>query len=86
MPAVKSPGLPNITGSFYIQEFTNDNGPAITEGALYSELRTGVIDCANGTGNQVWALMLDASRSNSIYGNSDTVQSPALVFIPQIKY
>ena len=29
---------------------------------------------------------LDASRSSSIYGASNTVQPPALVLLPQIKY
>lgn len=28
----------------------------------------------------------DASRANSIYGNSGTVQPPAIALIPQIKF
>lgn len=31
-------------------------------------------------------VTFDASRSNSIYGASDTVQPPAITLIPQIKY
>ena len=31
-------------------------------------------------------LFFDASRSNPIYGNSDTVQPPAIILIAQIKY
>lgn len=31
-------------------------------------------------------IMFDAQRSNSIYGNSDTVQPPAISLIPQIKF
>ena len=31
-------------------------------------------------------LHFDASRSNSIYGNSNTVQPPALTLLPCIKY
>lgn len=31
-------------------------------------------------------IILDASRSNPIYGSSDTVQPPSLVLLPIIKY
>lgn len=31
-------------------------------------------------------LELDASQFNSVYGNSDTVQPPAICLIPQIKF
>ena len=30
--------------------------------------------------------LFDASRSNAIYGNANTVQPPAIVLIPQMKY
>ena len=33
-----------------------------------------------------WDVLLDVSRSNSIYGNSSTVQPPAVKFLPIIKY
>ena len=31
-------------------------------------------------------IKFDASKSNPIYGSSDTVQPPALTLIPQIRY
>lgn len=31
-------------------------------------------------------IVFDANLSNTVYGTSDTVQPPALVLIPQIKY
>ena len=31
-------------------------------------------------------LCFDASRSNPIYGNAETVQPPTIMLIPQIKY
>ena len=31
-------------------------------------------------------LHLDASKSNPIYGRSDTVQPPAISLMPQIRY
>ena len=33
-----------------------------------------------------WDVLLDASLSNSIYGNSNTVQPPSVKFLPIIKY
>ena len=40
----------------------------------------------DGTNHQLDRVGLDASRSSSIYGASNTVQPPALVLLPQIKY
>lgn len=39
-----------------------------------------------GSNNQTYNIGLDASRSNNIFGNADTVQPPAIVLIPQIKF
>lgn len=84
-------GLPNITGSFY--DFTvqdNLSGGIQVSGALYK-----VNDPSNAQFKVLTAytasfaqdgIGFDASRSNPIYGASDTVQPPALALIPQIKY
>lgn len=80
---VKSAGLPNITGTTKL-----NGGPWYTanmdSGALYQE----AIHSSDSSGRNSNGLSInfDASRSNSIYGASDTVQPPAVVLIPQIKY
>ena len=85
-----SAGLPNITGGagwdnyrmFQIRETENAGAFKIiqkTGGAWegYPDSSSSEIQGALG---------FDASRSNSIYGTSETVQPPAFSLIPQIKY
>lgn len=84
-------GLPNITGAFY--DFTvqdNLSGGIQVSGALYK-----INDPTNAQFKVLTAYTtsfaqdgtgFDASRSNPIYGASDTIQPPALALIPQIKY
>ena len=76
---VKDAGLPNITGWF-----AAEGGPRDASGALsittYSSWSYGSSFAA---GHKV---SLDASKSSSIYGNSETVQPPALTLLPCIKY
>ena len=60
-------GLPNITGSFVSGEWTSQS---YTDGAFYQSDSVGA---ANGSDARK-ILTLDASRSSSVYGNSDTVQ------------
>lgn len=77
-------GLPNITGTIFgVLAYNTSYDP----GALYIEeadnlgtLWHSSSDCGNAP------VHIDASRSNAIYGASDTVQPPALALIPQIKY
>ena len=70
-------GLPNITGSVGRQNWANALLWSHTyDGAFYSDAHTsyGAIgDGSNGSCN----LKFDASRSNSMFGSSDTVQPPA---------
>lgn len=73
-------GLPNITGSMQYVCFrngANDNGTF--NGALYK-----ISDNNSGFGSQsAWgspAVGFNASRSNSIYGSSDTVQPEAIQY------
>ena len=63
-------GLPNITGANAIG-YSNAGDPtgAFVKGANLSTVGSGA--------GQFWAVNLDASQSNSIYGNDTTVQQPA---------
>lgn len=83
-PAVLAAGLPNIQGTLTGLAYRNN----------YYGVGTGVFSTSRSGGQS--ALTLDgaandlinfnATNSNSIYGASNTVQPPAIVLIPQIKY
>ena len=87
---VKSAGLPNITGMFqahtgnlcaYIHmnmegAFQNDGNPFACDGNASK----------GGYADRTRQIYFDASKSNSIYGNSTTVQPPALTMRYIIKY
>lgn len=66
-------GLPNITGSFRAKDFVDNNAAPETSGAIYSTTYDGR-DASNGANTTVYDLRIDASRSNPIYGRSNTVQ------------
>lgn len=85
-------GLPNITGGAAVP----DSGGIIQWytigyrwGAIDTEVRI-VSDYFNvnrgDDQNTVAGFNIDASRSSSIYGNSSTVQPPALCLLPCIRY
>ena len=65
-------GLPNITG-----QFIGGNPNGTTNGAF--EVVKDSDSTQTGTSYHKAQLRFDASRSNSIYGNSTTVQPPAYV-------
>lgn len=70
-----SAGLPNITAGLNNTTWT---GTAIAEGAFSSiGVSPSGITPTTGNGGGGWQIGFDASRSSSIYGNSDTVQPPA---------
>lgn len=82
-------GLPNITGLMYvISEAFAANAYSAEGSALYKHStepkrnQTPVQTDVSITGT----LGFDASRSNPLYGRSDTVQPPAIALIAQIKY
>ena len=89
--SAKAAGLPNITGNI-----SNNSGYGLLDNrATYGYITNGAFGKiqTNKTTNYQSAstsaacnLEFDASRSNAIYGSSDTVQPPALSLIPQIKY
>lgn len=67
-----SPGLPNIYGTF---DGNTDDGSAAKTGAFYAP-GWGFNGSNGSTGGGY--IVFDASRYNSIYGNSTTVQPPAI--------
>ena len=84
--AVKTAGLPNITGQVSMGGVYSLAGQ--TNCFKSSKNRTGSAQGAthNDTGDQRVLVDFNATNSNSIYGASSTVQPPALTLIPQIKY
>lgn len=75
-------GLPNITAEWEqssgYNSYTKNNG-AIKNNSSYNPAR------GTGTGWQNESISFDASRSNSIYGKSNTVQPPAVKMLLIIK-
>ena len=69
-------GLPNITGTYNVDELTNDHAPLVTGAFNYTWVGGSEPQAGNGRGS--YGIDFDASRSNPIYGNSTTVQPPAL--------
>lgn len=97
----KNAGLPNITGSSRLTDNIAMNimsdslflnaGFSDDDGALYGRTVDAthprvVVDANPIDVRDRRILNFDASRSNAIYGASDTVQPPALVLLPIIKY
>lgn len=71
-------GLPNIAGTFTTLEL-GYHGHEATSGALYSfSGNTGGVP--HGGGGTSAGLGIDASRSNSVYGNSNTVQQEQIQY------
>ena len=79
-----SAGLPNITGSFS----TYDYSPSGTAGSFTKIIANQNSSPSIATSNHspYSQFTLNARRSNSIYGNSDTVQPPAICMNYIIKY
>ena len=75
-----SAGLPNITG--LAKSLIGDATTGISfTGALYEAGTPRERSWSGATGNEIRSVGFDASKSNSIYGSSDTVQPPAYVVI-----
>ena len=75
-------GLPNILGS---AGYFNSLIEYVYSGAMFEKSSKYTADANNG-GAQAKEIGFDASRNNKIYGNSDTVQPPSIVLIPQLRY
>lgn len=86
-------GLPNINGSVLFRGADN-GGLAMSgttpndKGAFNVSGANTIFDAAYKTiaKNTGQYLYIDASRSSSVYGNSTTVQPPALCLLPCIRY
>ena len=76
-------GLPNITGTM----FFNERHSGVPSSGVFRQENTpsSATYHTPGDGHNT-TVFFDASRSNPIYGRSDTVQPPALTMIAQIKY
>ena len=74
-------GLPNVVG---VVGPIDDGSSLNISGSFYHAGAYSYDASSTGTGNG-WKLGFDASRSNAIYGASDTVQPPALTLLPCIK-
>ena len=72
-------GLPNITAV----NTGGSGGSVNSSGAAYKDRMA--TSFASGS-YQLTLRSFDASKSNAIYGASQTVQPPALSLTPQIKY
>ena len=78
-------GLPNITGSVVGNNWGAFSSDTCTvKGALYTSKRKS--GAYYNAGNCMNDLYFDASKSNSIYGSSDTVQPNAITARYYIKY
>ena len=89
----KAAGLPNIEGSFKLRKnvFSGSYSSPITDvtGAYStdSDSSTNISPVAGGSGGSNREIVtFKASKYNSIYGNSTTVQPPALTMRYIIKY
>ena len=75
-------GLPNITGKFY-----HDTNATFLLSGAFSYTRGSFRNLQNDAANSGSGYVsFDASKSNAIYGNSDTVQPPAVCVNYIIKY
>ncbi len=74
--ASKDAGLPNITGSFTSYDYVYGNAKDSFTRAI-SNKNSGS-NIVNPTDAPYVVYNFDASKSNSIYGNSDTVQPPSV--------
>lgn len=86
----KSAGLPEITGIISgISSNQGGNAGNVTVSGAFSStgIYGGYVTNSNSTNSSACLkISMNASNSNMIYGTSETVQPPAIVLIPQIKY
>ena len=75
--------MPNIVGQFGASGYHRGN--QFTSGAFYVVISDWQAS-NEGVSSAGGRYGFDASKSNAIYGASTTVQPPATVLLPQIKY
>lgn len=76
----KDAGLPNISGTFY-----HDTNAKTGLSGVFTYEGTGRQNLKNDAPTNSGLITFDASKSNSIYGNSDTVQPPSVCLTYIIK-
>lgn len=81
---VRTAGLPNITG--LVSQFRYAAINATGNGAFYAEDGSNLGQLQTGGSQSSVNLYFSADRSSGVYGNSDTVQPPALTMRYYIKY
>lgn len=80
-------GLPNIEGNLITFEWhRNISTSRYYGGAFKGTLEGTTGNLATAGEGASYIVSFDASKSNPIYGNSTTVQPPAIALIAQIKY
>lgn len=87
---VKSAGVPNITGNFAARRMYSDSYQVIYSSSEAFSLGSteGSNETVSNSGRNAKATIvsIDASRCSSVYGNSNTVQPPAITMRYIIKY
>lgn len=89
-PSKIEAGLPDIQGSFYANDLSSLFWTGAKQAAGAFSLNTTQKNVFSGGTitllPTISAILFNASNYNAIYGNSTTVQPPAIKLIPQIKY
>lgn len=77
MFSLLSPGLPNITGGTPLSK--------MRPYGAFTQISSGIW-AGTSSGTTEYFANFDASLSNPIYGNADTVMPATIQLVPQIKY
>ena len=84
-----APGLPNITGSVIMHSATTGTNISGVTGAFYARTALSSFRDGGNKGSETTSIdmfFLNASRSSSIYGASETVQPASVKLLPVIVY
>lgn len=84
--ATKAPGLPNITGYSALNGYSQVDDKPQGAFSIQKVSEKGYLSTVTHVSYHVFSLHFDASKSNAVYGASNTVQPPACCLIAQIKY
>lgn len=79
-------GLPNIEGDTGLRKANESTTTGVNGAFVYKDSANTLRPNYSGGQTTRQALMFNADLSNPIYGNSDTVQPPAICLIPQVKF
>lgn len=86
----KTAGLPEISGTLISRSPSDKTIPYTPSGAFTtnesSDEREYATYSLSSNTYKGYEIHFNASKSNNVYGASNTVQPPAIVLIPQIKY